>query len=176
MRIYSFWSVDPKQAKCYTWNGTDFEEDASSSAISESANRFKSASVAAATALALRCEAHCHAHRANWAMHGLTAAHHVALHSVLLPHLPCPLPPLTASSGTETVSEEEYTAFKTELCASLDTAGETIADDLLAGGAAARKAFAVTTMSCLGATDTLFDTLSPVVNPKGNTDVERVAK
>ena len=85
-----------------------------------------------------------------------------------------------ANPSTATVDPTELKAYVDKLCASLDTAGQTMAADLLAGGAAAHKAFLasgdVSTCPNSSDADGLFYALMDVVNPRRNQDVEMTVR
>lgn len=81
-----------------------------------------------------------------------------------------------ADPSTATVDPTDLKAYVDKLCASLSTAGQTMAADLLAGGAAAHKAFLtsgdVSTCPNSADGDDLFYALMDVINPRRNQDLE----
>lgn len=72
--------------------------------------------------------------------------------------------------------QAEADAYISQLCASRATAGATLAADLLAGGAAAHKAFVACVSTCPGEEVVLNKDFADEINPPDNRDVDRVVK
>lgn len=78
------------------------------------------------------------------------------------------------ASGDSNVSADALDAYIAKLCGAPDTAGETIAADLLAGGEDSLLAWGATMEKCKDSGVDLFDAFVKAINPKGNQDVDRV--
>ena len=79
-------------------------------------------------------------------------------------------------AGEERKRQAEAEAYISQLCANRATAGAALAADLLAGGAAARKAFVACVSACPGEDVVLNQDFANAVNPPDNRDVDRVVK
>lgn len=78
--------------------------------------------------------------------------------------------PTAGATGNSKVDAGELDSYVKKLCRDPDSAGETIAADLLGGGEGALLAWVAAAQSCQGSSKLLFDSFVEHINPDGNQD------